>query len=183
VCAGSTIERLINEGNQVTGFFFNPNIHPYKEYCRRRTAVDHIKETLAIPIIEGTYDPKLWFTLTKDYATSCEGGARCQICIELRLQETYRFFAQGGFDYFTTTLSVSPHKQSKVIFEIGKRLGGEHFLSRDFKKQEGFKQAIDFSKQHSLYRQDYCGCIYSFLDKKKNNKLHTTKATTKNVKQ
>ena len=177
VCASASIERLRREGYDVTGFFFNPNIHPYKEYCKRRTAIYHIKEASGIPVIEGEYHPRAWFSLTKEYAHESEGGARCRLCYEMRLQETYRLLHQEGFDYFTTTLTISPHKESKVIFEIGRRLGGEYFLERDFKKQGGFKQAMDFSTQHSLYRQDYCGCVYSLLERKvgkRRNKLQAS---------
>lgn len=166
VCACIAVKRLLDEGFYVTGFFFNPNIHPLKEYNKRKNNLDVIKKIFGINIIEGVYEPRGWFEFTRNYSGEKEGGRRCTICYEFRLRETLLVCKKEKFDFFTTTLTISPHKRSSAIFAIAKKVGGSYFLERDFKKKDGFKEAVAFAKEYNLYRQNYCGCVYSLLEKK-----------------
>lgn len=170
VCASVAIKRLKEEGFYVSGFFFNPNIHPQAEYNKRKANLKIIKKIFGIEIIEGLYEPKQWFKFTRVYAREKEGGKRCSICYALRLRESFLLCRNKGFDFFTTTLTISPHKKSSTISTIGKKIGGTYFLERDFKKKDGFKEAMIFAKKYDLYRQNYCGCIYSLLERKKKDK-------------
>jgi len=168
VCALSCIERLEKENFTVKGFFFNPNIHPYKEYQRREQAWQRVKEVMNVDDIESIdYNPREWFEMVKEYRNEKEGGRRCSICFEFRLKECFKFATQLGFDYFSTTLTISPHKNSRVIIEIGKKIGKEYFLDIDFKKKNGFKRTMELAKKLNLYRQNYCGCVYSLLERRR----------------
>lgn len=155
------VERLIGEGHQVLGFFYNPNIYPPEEYQRRLEATYRVARELNFPLEVAPYTPEEWFRETKSLEHEPEGGKRCEVCFGLRLRKTYLHMVQCGWDAFTTTLTISPHKSAQVINRIGQEIGGDRFLPRDFKKREGFKRAIQLAKQWDLYRQDYCGCIYS----------------------
>lgn len=166
ICALASIERIREEGFSVKGLFFNPNIHPYSEYIRRKETAQNVANITDIKIIERKYSVFEWFNLCKEYSHEQEGGTRCKLCYESRLQETFKICLKERFDYFTTTLTISPHKTSSVIFEIGKRLGGDKFLCLDFKKKEGFKKSVAKAKENNLYRQNYCGCVYSLRDHK-----------------
>jgi len=161
VCASGVIKRLKEEDFQVTGFFYNPNIYPVAEYKRRLEVAQQVSQILDFDLIEGRYDQDNWFKLTKNLKDEPEGGKRCAVCFRMRLEETEKKSKELNIPYFTTTLSVSPHKDVFLINKIGKELDEEAFLERDFKKREGFKLAIDFSKRYQLYRQHYCGCRYS----------------------
>lgn len=165
VCAASCIIRLKEEGFQVAGFFYNPNIHPYEEYLRRKEIIEKLKEAFYIPIYEAEYNTKNWFALCFPFKDELEGGKRCLLCYELRLRRTYKLLKEKQFDYFTTTLTVSPHKKSKLIFEVGEKIDKDKFLPIDFKKKDGFKKSINFAKEHNLYRQHYCGCLYSLEER------------------
>jgi len=165
VCAFASIERLKKEGFLPQALFFNPNIQPEDEYQKRKDAATKVAQASDINLIEAEYSIEEWQKACQIYAGEKEGGLRCDICFEIRLQRTFEAAREGGFDYFTTTLTISPHKRSKKIFEIGKRIGGDRFLAIDFKKHDGFKRTIEAAKKLNLYRQNYCGCLYS-----KNNK-------------
>lgn len=165
ICAAECINRLKTSGYEVVGFFYNPNIHPESEYLKRKEVVDKISSFFNIKIIYGDYDTEKWFSLCEIYAQEQEGGKRCMLCYELRLKETYNQLQKLGYDMFTTTLTISPHKDSKKIFEIAESISKEKFLKIDFKKQDGFKKTIDFAKKHNFYRQNYCGCIFSMRNK------------------
>ncbi len=165
VCSTVPIQRLRQEGYYVEGFFFNPNIHPLREYKKRKEALSIIEKEFDIKIHEGDYNPKEWFSLCRDYAHCKEGGKRCVLCFQYRLKKTYEFLLYLKFDYFTTTLTISPHKKSEIIFKIGKDLADDRFLAIDFKKKDGFKLAIEFSKKYRIYRQNYCGCVYSYMER------------------
>lgn len=160
-CATESVRRLSDEGFRVTGFFYNPNIHPEKEYQKRKQDLNIIRKEFSIDIIEGEYHPDKWFEFIKGHENDREGGQRCGLCFEMRLKEAYRAMIDRGFDFFTTTLTISPHKNSGIINNIGKEIGGDRFLSRDFKKKDGFKKSVIVSKELGLYRQNYCGCVYS----------------------
>lgn len=117
-----------------------------------------------IDVIEGDYEPQRFYEMAKGLEQCPEGGERCYACYELRLGETARLAQAGGYDYFTTTLSISPLKNAAKLNEIGERMASEYsvaWLPSDFKKRDGYKRSIELSKEYDLYRQDYCGCVYS----------------------
>ncbi|MDO9333836.1 MAG: epoxyqueuosine reductase QueH [Dehalococcoidales bacterium] len=161
VCAGSVVERLLSEGHQVTGYFFNPNIHPAIEYEKRLQVAQAVAESIGFPLSAGEYKPESWLKATVGLEKETEGGRRCEVCYRLRLEAAFQFMQEHSFDVFTTTLTVSPHKPAVVVNRVGKEIGGDKFLARDFKKQDGFKRANEIAKKLGLYRQHYCGCVYS----------------------
>ena len=161
VCAFACINYLKEKGFYVEGFFYNPNIAPEDEYIKRKNAARKVCEINSIKLNEGIYEPARWDAVCSIYATKPEGGKRCNLCYETRLKETFRETLELGFDSFTTTLSVSPHKKSKIINEIGVEISQTHFMAIDFKKNDGFKKTMELAKTHNIYRQNYCGCAYS----------------------
>ena len=161
VCAAGVAERLLSEGHEVCGYFFNPNIHPQEEYQRRLDAALKAAEEMKFTLEEGPYVPEDWYKETESLAGEPEGGKRCEVCYKYRLEQTYRYMTESGLDVFTTTLTISPHKSAVVINRIGAEIGGDLFLARDFKKKAGFQRASELAKEWHLHRQDYCGCIYS----------------------
>lgn len=161
VCAAGVVERLAYEGHRVSGLFFNPNIHPEEEYERRLEVARQVAQELDFPLVAGLYTPEEWFKETSGLENEPEGGKRCSVCFRLRLKKTYLYVLEQGADAFTTTLTVSPTKSAAVINQIGQEIGGDNFLIRDFKKNDGFKRSIELAKKWGLYRQHYCGCIYS----------------------
>ena len=165
VCASSVAERLMCDGHRVTGFFYNPNIHPADEYQKRLAAAAETARQLGFELVEGPYDRQNWFQLVKGKEYEPEGGARCELCFIMRLKKTYEYFSKGMFDAFTTTLTVSPLKDAELVNKIGREMGGERFICADFKKKGGFARATELSRQWGLYRQNYCGCIYSLEEK------------------
>lgn len=165
ICAIASIERLKEKNYAVDGFFFNPNIYPSEEYMKRKMVMEKIGMMLSVAIIEGEYNPAVWFELCGRYADEKEGGARCLLCYEMRLSATRRMCEEKKYDYFTTTLTISPHKNSREIIEMGKTIGKEKFLAIDFKKENGFGKSISFAKKNNLYRQNYCGCRYSMRER------------------
>lgn len=160
-CATVCIERLQGEGFSVSGFFYNPNIHPLKEYEKRKKDLELVSKNTKIQIFEEDYLPKVWFDFIKGYEKEKEQGTRCQLCYTLRLKETYQAMLKKDFDFFTTTLTISPHKKSNLINQVGTSIGQEKFLVRDFKKRNGFKESVKASSSLGLYRQHYCGCVFS----------------------
>lgn len=161
VCAGGVVERLTSEGHQVRGFFYNPNIHPLAEYQKRLEAAARVARELNFPLEEGPYTPEYWRQETGSLEDEPEGGKRCAVCFRLRLEKTYQYLRDKGWDAFTTTLTVGPRKSADVINRIGRDISGDSFLARDFKKQAGFQRSIELAKKWALYRQNYCGCLYS----------------------
>jgi predicted adenine nucleotide alpha hydrolase (AANH) superfamily ATPase len=161
VCAAGVVERLTSEGHEVHGYFYNPNIHPLEEYNRRLEAARIVARELKFPLEEGPYIPEEWYRETESLENEPEGGRRCEVCFRHRLEKTWLYLLDSGLDAFTTTLTVSPRKSAKVINRVGKEIGGDRFLERDFKKKAGFQRSIEIAKELALYRQDYCGCIYS----------------------
>ena len=161
VCAAGVAEKLTSEGHEVHGFFYNPNIHPQEEYQRRLEAARKVAKELKFPLAEGPYTTEEWFTATKSLENEPEGGQRCEVCFKLRLQKTFLHLLDGGGNAFATTLTISPHKSATVINQVGKDIGGDSFLAMDFKKQAGFQRANELARKWALYRQHYCGCVYS----------------------
>lgn len=170
-CSTACLERLA-DFFKVTIFYYNPNITLESEYKKR---IEEIKKLITlihpkyeVKLIEGNYDPKLFLDMAKGLEMEPERGKRCYKCYEMRLKETASIASKLGFKYFCTTLTLSPHKNSDWVNEIGKNLNDEYesnYLYSDFKKKEGYKRSIELSKIYNLYRQDYCGCIYSKKDK------------------
>ncbi len=161
VCAAGAAEALAAEGHRVLGFFYNPNIHPQEEYQKRLDVARKVAKELNFPLDIGPYIPEEWLALTDSLKDEPEGGGRCSVCYRMRLQKTFDYMSNCGADAFTTTLTISPHKSAKIINEIGLEIGGDKFLVRDFKKKDGCKRAVELAKKWELYRQDYCGCVYS----------------------
>ena len=161
VCAAGVVERLNSEGHQIVGLFYNPNIHPEEEYKRRLEVTYKVARELNFPMEVAPYTPQEWFREASSLKDEPEGGRRCELCFRIRLEKTCLYMIDCGGDAFTTTLTISPHKSAQVINRVGQEVGGGRFMARDFKKREGFKRAINLAKQWDLYRQNYCGCIYS----------------------
>ena len=161
VCAAGAVERLSREGHQVLGFFYNPNIHPEEEYQRRLEVARRVSREAGFPLEVAPYTPQEWSKEAGPLGNEPEGGRRCEACFRLRLKKTHLYMEDCGWDAFTTTLTISPHKSADLINRVGREVGGERFLDRDFKKKEGFSRAIELAKKWDLYRQDYCGCVYS----------------------
>ena len=161
VCAAGAAERLVSEGHQVYGFFYNPNIHPREEYQRRLEAVYKAAEELKFPMEVGSYKPEDWFAEIKGLESEPEGGRRCEVCFRHRLKQTYLYMQNAGLDAFTTTLTIGPQKSAAVINRVGQEIGGDQFLVRDFKKKAGFQRASELAKKWALHHQHYCGCVYS----------------------
>lgn len=166
-CSSAVLERL-GEVFKITIFFYNPNITDFDEYHKRfeeiKRFVGSFKVKYPISILEGGYDSNKFFDMAKGLEEEKERGKRCYKCYELRLKETAKVAEEKNFSYFTTTLSLSPYKNSKWINEIGEVLDKEYtssFLYSDFKKKNGYKRSIELSNEYNLYRQDYCGCVYS----------------------
>lgn len=162
-CSTWAIELLRRE-HDVTCLFYNPNIEPPEEYDRRLAEAERYCESAGISIVEGDYDVAAWRESVLGFEDDPEGGQRCDICFRLRLEETARQAKGQGFDAFTTTLTISPHKDADRINEIGQYISkavGINFLSFNLKKNDGFKKSVEMSRQHGLHRQDYCGCVYS----------------------
>jgi predicted adenine nucleotide alpha hydrolase (AANH) superfamily ATPase len=165
VCAAGVVERLFSEGQEVRGFFYNPNIHPQEEYERRLEAARKVAQEMNFPLEVGPYTPEEWFAETKSLENEPEGGRRCEVCFRHRLKRAYLYLQDSGFDAFTTTLTISPQKSAAVVNRVGQEIGGDRFLVRDFKKKAGFQRTTELSKKWALYHQDYCGCIYSMRRK------------------
>ena len=156
--------RLLQDEYEVTGFFANSNIHPAGEYALRIEEARKVARVLAVTLLEDEYDPVRWLALTGKFKDEPEKGRRCDVCYALRLQRTAEMAAREGFDAFATVMSLSPWKKAAVINRIGRQFGSRHgvrFLEADFKKKDGFKKSVELSRGHGLYRQSYCGCLYS----------------------
>jgi predicted adenine nucleotide alpha hydrolase (AANH) superfamily ATPase len=156
--------KRLSEIYDVDMFFYNPNIHPEPEYRMRAKEIALLGERWNFRVEEGPYDAEDWFIRTRGLENEPERGTRCSICYEMRLEATARMASEGGYDGFTTTLTLSPLKDAHVINTIGERIGklfGILFIHSDFKKKDGFRESVDLSRQEALYRQDYCGCVYS----------------------
>ena len=161
ICAAGAADTLAVEGHQVIGFFYNPNIHPEQEYQRRLETTCKVAQELNFPLEVAPYTPDDWRKETASLKHEPEGGKRCQVCFRIRLEKTWLYMMDCGADAFTTTLTIGPRKSAQLINKIGQEIGGDKFLMRDFKKKDGFKKATQSAKQWELYRQNYCGCIYS----------------------
>lgn len=164
-CSSAVIE-VLEEFFDITIFFYNPNISPKSEFDYRLSELERfIKESnRTIKIIAPEYNGNEFREIAKGLEDVAEGGARCNLCYRQRIEKTVAYCKDGNFDYVTTTLTVSPYKNAQWLNEIGAELGekyGVKYLQSDFKKKEGYKRSCRLSEEYNLYRQDYCGCVYS----------------------
>lgn len=166
-CSSYVLEYLA-QFFDITIFYYNPNISPEEEFIKRaleqRRLIEEMPLKRPVKFIEGNYDSERFFEIAKGLEHAKEGGERCFKCYRLRLEETAKIAKQNNFDYFTTTLSISPLKNARVLNAIGGELGEKYdvrYLFSDFKKKEGYKRSCELSRIYSLYRQNYCGCVYS----------------------
>lgn len=155
----------------ITLYYYNPNISPENEFVYRFDELRRlIEETEAdAKIVAGEYEPEKFFEIARGRENEPEGGERCFLCYRLRLLKSGEYAAANNFDYFTTTLSISPYKNAEKLNTIGEEIStacNVSYLYSDFKKKNGYKRSIELSKEHNLYRQDYCGCIYSKIARK-----------------
>lgn len=174
-CSSAVLECL-NEIFDITLFFYNPNISPESEFVFRLEELKRLVEEMdmsKIDIIAPDYDNSEFEAIVNGLENMPEGGIRCKECYRLRLRRAVAFAKEKKFDYVTTTLSISPHKNAQWLNEIGIEFGEEYginYLCSDFKKGEGYKRSCILSKEYNLYRQDYCGCIYSKIFSQKNKR-------------
>ena len=179
-CSSACLERIGNFFD-ISIFYYNPNITDKDEYDKRveeiKKFISSFKTKYPIKLIEGRYDPKEFFDIAKGLEDEPERGKRCYKCYKLRLEESAKVASDLDFDYFCTTLTLSPYKKVDWLNEIGSELDQKYkstYLYSDFKKKNGYKRSIELSHEYNLYRQDYCGCVYSLRDeierkKKANN--------------
>lgn len=166
-CSSYVLEYLSNFF-EITIYYYNPNISPIEEYEKRKAEqknfISKLETKYKINFLESQYDNYIFDEISKGLEEVKEGGSRCFKCYEFRIRSTAEKAIEGSYDYFTTTLSISPHKNACKINEIGSKLQDElgiKYLYADFKKKNGYKRSIELSKEYNLYRQNYCGCIYS----------------------
>lgn len=170
-CSSYVLEYL-SEYFSVTVFYYNPNIFPAEEYEKRvkeqEALILRLPAKHRISFLEGPYEQERFYEMAKGLELEPEGGERCFRCYHLRLLEAAQMARAGAFDYFTTTLSISPLKDAEKLNEIGEKLAREYgvaYLNSDFKKRNGYKRSIELSREYGLYRQDYCGCVYSLRER------------------
>ena len=168
-CSSTCIDRLSDKA-KLDIMYYNPNIEPEEEYLKRKEEQKKLIKLLNkdIKVLDCDYDNDKYHEVVKGYEKEPERGSRCYICYKQRMEYTARIAKEKGYDMFATTLTVSPYKVTKWINEIGFDLEKEYnikYLPTDFKKQDGYKKSIELSKKYNLYRQDYCGCIYSKKEK------------------
>ena len=171
-CSSYTIEYL-SKYFEITIYYYNPNIHPKTEYSRRinelKKFLKEYKPINKVNLIEEVYNSKEYFNTIKGLEKLGEKSKRCYECYKLRMEKSCKYAKENNYDYFTTTLSISPYKVSDWINEIGESLSKKYninYLYADLKKKNGYKRSLELSKAYNLYRQDYCGCIYSKNERK-----------------
>lgn len=168
-CSSYVLEYLA-EYFKITVFYYNPNIFPEKEYQERAAEQKRLIEEMTpgfknpVQLICGEYHPEDFYAAAKGLEREPEGGARCTECFKLRLSAAARLAKEKGFDYYTTTLSISPLKDAERLNRLGEEIGaaeGVKYLNSDFKKKNGYRRSTELSREYHLYRQDYCGCVFS----------------------
>ena len=169
-CSSYVLEYL-SQYFAITVLYYNPNIFPEEEYRKRvaeqRRLIAELPAKHPVDFVEGCYLPEEFFAVAKGLEDAPEGGERCLKCFRLRLEEAARLAAEGGYDYFTTTLSISPLKNAQALNEIGQELSTVYavqHLPGDFKKRGGYQRSIELSREYELYRQNFCGCVYSMRE-------------------
>ncbi len=176
-CSSYVLEYL-SQYFSITVFYYNPNIYPSEEYYHRveeqQRLIDEMDFVHPVSFVEGQYDTDRFYALAKGLEKEPEGGERCFRCYRLRLEQSAALAKEGGFDYFTTTLSISPYKNAEKLNEIGEELAAQYgvkHLPCDFKKKEGYKRSVELSKIYGMYRQDYCGCVFSRQERERQNSV------------
>ena len=174
-CSSYTLEYLSQYFN-ITIYFYNPNIDTEEEYEMRIQELNRLIKEMPlkneVKLISGTYEPEKFNEIAKGKENLPEGGARCYRCYELRMEEAARAAKENRADYFTTTLSISPHKNADWLNSLGEKFGEKYdipYLYSDFKKKGGYHRSVQLSKEYGLYRQDYCGCVYSKEEAERRN--------------
>ena len=169
-CSSYVLEYL-SQYFEITVLYYNPNIFPEEEYQKRvaeqKRLIAELPAKNPIAFIEGRYQPEEFFAVAKGLEDVPEGGERCLKCFRLRLEEAAKLAAEGGYDYFTTTLSISPLKNAQALNEIGQEVAELYkvpHLPSDFKKRGGYQRSIELSREYELYRQNFCGCVYSMRE-------------------
>lgn len=172
-CSSYVLEYL-SQYFKITVFYYNPNIYPDEEYYKRveeqKQFIDRFPAKNKIDFVEGNFDKECFYEMARGLENVPEGGERCFRCYQLRLKKAAEYAATRNFDYFTTTLSISPLKNAEKLNEIGLKLADEFgikYLVSDFKKKDGYKRSTELSRQYGIYRQDYCGCIFSKQEREK----------------
>lgn len=171
-CSSYCIE-FLSQFFKVTVFYYNPNIYPDEEYYHRvkeqEKFINLFPTKYPVSFIEGDFDTSIFYEMAKGLEECPEKGERCHKCYALRLNRTFEVAKELGFDYFTTTLTISPLKDSSVLNSIGESIGDTNtkWLYSDFKKNNGYKRSTELSKEYDMYRQDYCGCVFSYNERKK----------------
>ena len=175
-CSSYTIEYL-SQFFKITVLYYNPNISPKEEYEKRKSEqlrlIGEMKTKYPVSFLDCDYDYNEFLDVARGYELCKEGGERCFKCYRLRMEEAARLAVEGGYDYFTTTLTISPLKNAAKLNEIGEELAGIYHvphLPSDFKKKNGYKRSIELSREYDLYRQNYCGCVYSRREAENRNK-------------
>ena len=166
-CSSYVLEYL-SDYFYITVLYYNPNIYPEDEYYHRaaeqKRFIKEFPTKYPVTFVEGNFEPERFYEMSKGYENCPEGGERCFRCFDLRLRKTAELAQAGGYDYFATTLTISPLKNAAKINEIGQAISGEYAISwlpSDFKKKNGYKRSIELSAEYELYRQNYCGCAFS----------------------
>lgn len=162
-CATEVIKRL-KQDYEVSLFFYNPNIHPKEEYDRRLDSTKKLADIEDVDLFIHDHNDQEFFDVTEGMDNEPEGGRRCEICFDMRLDMSAKFAKENGFDIFTSSISISPYKNHFLLKTLGEKIEkkyGVKFLGDDFKKNQGYEKSIILSKEYGLYRQKYCGCIYS----------------------
>lgn len=169
-CSSYVLENL-SQYFLITVYYYNPNISEEEEYVKRvneqKRFISELKTKNQVKFVDAPYNTYEFYDAVKGLEEEKEGGKRCYVCYELRMKAACIYAKENKYDYFTTTLSISPYKNAKWLNEIGESLGKEYdinYLYADFKKKNGYKRSIELSKEYGLYRQDYCGCIYSKVE-------------------
>ena len=174
-CSSAVLERL-NEAFEITVYYYNPNIAPESEFRLRAQEQARLVRQMPLQdvhVVEGPYDSARFYHLVRGLEGEPEGGERCNVCFEMRLRRTAEFALEMGAPYFTTTLSISPLKDARRLNALGMRIAAEmglHYLCSDFKKKDGYRRSCELSQQYGLYRQDYCGCIFSQQERARQKK-------------
>ena len=181
-CSSYVLEYL-SRYFDITLFYYNPNISPAEEYAERVSEVRRLIREMPVihPVkfVEGEYRPEQFLQAVKGHEQDPERGDRCTICYRLRLEEAARLAAEGGYDYFTTTLSISPLKDCERLNRIGDEMGekyGVQHLHADFKKRNGYRRSTELSREYGLYRQNYCGCVFSRREAEERERLRKLSA-------
>lgn len=171
-CSSYVLEYL-SQYFEITVFYYNPNIYPESEYTKRvveqQKLISEMHFKHPVTFIAGNYDSEKFYDMARGLEDVKEGGERCFKCYELRLREAVRIAKDGEYDFFTTTLSISPLKNAQKLNEIGMKLAEEYnvaYLLSDFKKKNGYKRSVELSEEYGLYRQDYCGCVFSMRERR-----------------